>query len=200
LHALWDWRFPIYKTGKPTQQTRRKRGMNTNTAEVSEPAKAARGPSLNRRLSVKTLKILADLFKGNPNRHTAAQISEKSGASQRTVRDLLLLHARRSDLLEKVLADQLSVIKAILEMRADPSRWQLKPRNRLSGANGRTNLKADRGGETKMARIKLLTSDSETSWVYEMPSAVWKAVETLLAAAKIQPRYESDDTCSRGRS
>ena len=82
-------------------------------------------------MTVKSLEVLAGIFKGNPSRFTAGEISEKAKISLQATHKLLLLHYRRPDLLKEVLADRLPVYKAIARMRTEPDKWVNTPRTRL---------------------------------------------------------------------
>jgi hypothetical protein len=88
--------------------------------------------NMHLRMPLKSLEALAELFKDNPYRHTVEEISEKSGIAKRTIRELLLVHARRPDLAQEVFNDQLSLYQAGKMMRAEPAKWKPKRRSRTS--------------------------------------------------------------------
>jgi hypothetical protein len=87
--------------------------------------------NLQKRIPLKSLEALADVFKDNPYRHSASEISDLTGIAARTVRELLLVYDRRPDLVKQVLADKLSLYQAGKLMRAAPSKWKAQPKTRL---------------------------------------------------------------------
>lgn len=86
--------------------------------------KVERGPAFHRRMPVKTLKILTDIFKDNPHRLGAREISKRASIPLNAARDLMLLSDRRLDLLGDVLGDRIALYKAIAAMRAEPEKWE----------------------------------------------------------------------------
>lgn len=87
--------------------------------------------NLEARISVDALKILEKIFKGGLPRLTNAEISKESGISERTVRNLKYVQARRPDLLAQVFKDEISVARATMLTRADPEQWETVRRTRF---------------------------------------------------------------------
>jgi len=107
----------------------KRRGRKTPTRPLD--IEVSRAPNFDKRLPVESLKILADLFKGNPDKLGPAKISEKAGIATNTARAVILLNARRPDLAQEFFADRLSLHQAIRLMRAEPEKWETKPRTRM---------------------------------------------------------------------
>lgn len=107
-------------------ETKQRRGRRSQV----RPLEVSRAPNFDKRLPVDSLKILADLFKGNPDKLGPVAISEQAGIATRTVREVILLNARRPDLAKEFFADKLSLYQAGRLMRAEPEKWQSKPRSR----------------------------------------------------------------------
>ena len=87
--------------------------------------------NLQGRISVKSIKALALLFKGNPRKYTAVEIAKESGISSRSARELLFVYERRPDLIEQVFIDEISLYRAGQITRAEPDSWKPLKRTRF---------------------------------------------------------------------
>jgi hypothetical protein len=87
--------------------------------------------NLEARISVDALKTLEKIFQGGIPKMTNAEISKASGISERTVRNLKYVQARRPDLLRQVFKDEISVARATMLTRADPEHWETVRRTRF---------------------------------------------------------------------
>jgi hypothetical protein len=109
----------------------------TKTEEPPAPSTKVpplrRSPTWNRRFPLEQLKALSELFeKHNPYRLGAVEIAKRAGVPHRSVRELLLVHSKRPDLVAAFFRDEISLHQAGREMRAEPEKWSTEPLSRLT--------------------------------------------------------------------